>query len=52
MMATFWGHQLVAKPTWDDFKQKCFDSKLPHPKECLELTAELNDQVGNLNPYG
>lgn len=52
MMETFWGHQLVAKPTWDEFSAKCTNGKLPHPKDCLALTAELNEQVGNLNPYG
>jgi hypothetical protein len=52
MLETFWGHQLVAKPTWDEYSAKCTSGKVPHPKDCVALTAELNEQVGDLNPYG
>jgi carboxypeptidase C (cathepsin A) len=51
MFDTFWGHQLLAKPTYDAYQKDCVKSKKPNVKECIELTIEMNAAVGNLNPY-
>ena len=48
---TYWGHQLVAKPTYDEYISKCVKSKIPHPKDCAMLEVEMMGQVGDLNPY-
>jgi len=44
---TFYGHQLVAKPQFDIWQASC-------PKDpilCLETEIQMDEQVGNLNPY-
>jgi len=51
-LATFWGHQLVAKPTWDSYNNQCLNSKRPNLAECEVLFIQMQRQVGNLNPYG
>lgn len=51
MIDTFWGHQLVAKPSYDEYQAKCVHGKKPNLKRCIELEAELNSQVGDLNAY-
>ena len=51
MFDTFWGHQLLPKPTYDAYQEKCVNSKKPNFKECVELQIEMNSIVGNLNPY-
>jgi len=51
MFDTFWGHQLVSKPTYDAYVEKCVDSKRPNVKSCIDLQVLMNEEVGNLNPY-
>lgn len=51
MIDTYWGHQLVAKPTYDEYVAKCVKSKVPHPKDCVVLEGQLMTQVGDLNAY-
>lgn len=51
MLDTFWGHQLVSKPTWDAYSSKCVKSVRPNAIECAKLQLELNQEIGNLNPY-
>lgn len=48
---TFGGHQLVAKPTFDEWEKLCVDSRLPHPLRCTELEVRMQLQIGDLNPY-
>jgi len=51
MLATYWGHQLVAKPTWDKYTEECLNSKRPNVEVCELLFTQMYLQVGNLNPY-
>lgn len=51
MYDTWWGHQLISKPTYDEYVSKCVDSKIPHPQDCSKLQLKMNEQVGNLNAY-
>lgn len=51
MLDTFWGHQLIPKPTWDDYTANCRDSVRPNVVECTKLQLQMNNQVGSLNPY-
>jgi carboxypeptidase C (cathepsin A) len=51
MFDTFWGHQLLPKPTYDAYVKDCVKSPRPNVKECAELMIEMNAAVGNLNPY-
>lgn len=48
---TYWGHQLVPKPIYDEYISKCRDSKVPHPKDCAQLEVQLMSFVGDVNPY-
>jgi hypothetical protein len=51
MFDTFWGHQLLSKPTYDEYTAKCVTSKRPNLKDCIQLQILMNNEVGNLNPY-
>ena len=51
MFDTFWGHQLIPKPTYDSYQAKCVNSVKPNAKECIQLQIEMNNDVGNLNAY-
>ena len=51
MIDTYWGHQMIPKPVYDEYAAKCVDSKVPHPKDCLNLEIEINTMVGDINPY-
>jgi len=49
---TFWGHQLIAKPTWDAFTTECRDKILPNVSRCEILFEAMYFQISkNLNPY-
>lgn len=52
MVATYWGHQLVAKPTWDKYDVECLQAKRPNVQTCEALYVQMMVQVGDLNPYG
>jgi hypothetical protein len=52
MLATYWGHQLVAKPTWDKYTASCLEAIKPNVQTCESLMVEMYIEVGNLNPYG
>jgi hypothetical protein len=51
MPDTYWGHQLVAKPTYDSYQTKCIKSIKPNVKDCITLEISILNGVGNLNPY-
>jgi carboxypeptidase C (cathepsin A) len=51
MIDTYWGHQLIPKPTYDSYVSKCRNSIRPNVKECAQLETEIMDGVGDLNPY-
>jgi len=45
--AAFWGHQLVSKISWDNYLQHC----PVRPLACANARAQMNTEIGNLNPY-
>jgi len=52
MIDTFWGHQMVAKPTYDKYSAECYDKIVPNITMCESLFTALYLQVGrNINPY-
>lgn len=51
MIDTYWGHQLIDKPTWDSYEQLCRDDKKPNVKECELLAVKIMVGVGDLNSY-
>jgi len=51
MIDTYWGHQLIAKPTYDSYVQLCKKSPKPNVQQCAKLEIEMMTQVGDLNPY-
>lgn len=51
MIDTYWGHQLVAKPTWDSYQAKCVNAAKKNVRDCYSLEMTILNGVGNLNPY-
>lgn len=50
-LETYWGHQLVSKPLYDDYEATCVDT---HPKDwqtCEMLFLRMYREIGDLNPY-
>jgi len=50
-LVTYWGHQLVARPTWLKYEDKCINAKRPNAEECEELLVAMYGEIGDLNPY-
>lgn len=48
-----WGHQLLAKPTWDEYVKTCVDvpKRDINATECMMLEMKMGSEIGNLNPY-
>jgi len=51
MIDTYWGHQLIAQPTYDAYQTDCVKAKRPNAKECAQLQMEIMNGVGDLNSY-
>jgi carboxypeptidase C (cathepsin A) len=51
MVDTYWGHQLVPKPSYDSYVEKCVKNIRPNRLECATLQSTILNGVGNLNPY-
>lgn len=52
MLEMYWGHQVVAKPTWDKYTKECVDYVLlPNLTICEALFMDMYLQIGGLNPY-
>lgn len=49
MIDTYWGHQLVAKPTYDEYTRACAKSKTS--TACSLAAVKVLNSIGNLNPY-
>jgi carboxypeptidase C (cathepsin A) len=47
---TWWGHQLVSKPLYDQYTKACAGDKV-NSLECQAKQAEIQSAIGNLNPY-
>lgn len=50
MLDTYWGHQLISKPTWDAYSAKCKNAETL-TVDCARLQIQINTEIGNLNPY-
>lgn len=51
MLQMYWGHQVVAKPTWDAYEKNCMDTLIPNVTKCEALFMDMYVQIGGLNPY-
>lgn len=51
MIDTYWGHQLIPKPTYDSYQKDCINSVRPNVKECATLEVSMLNGIGNLNSY-
>jgi len=51
MLQTYWGHQVIAKPTWDKYTEECLNAIKPNLEVCEFLFMDMYLQTGNLNPY-
>ena len=49
MLETIWGHQLVSKPVYDEYKAVC--ALANSGDECYNAASKIIDGIGNLNPY-
>eukprot|EP01084_Bolivina_argentea_P106692 190870_1 len=47
---TYYGHQLLPKPLWDKWAEKC--ATTVDPAVCPELELEMTLKVGDTYPYG
>jgi len=51
-METYWGHQLVSKPAWDEYQSKCVNTKsVFKARDCIRTQIQLYLQIGDLNSY-
>jgi len=48
---TYWGHQVVAKPTYDKYLAECINAIKPNITQCEDLYLVMYFQTGDLNPY-
>lgn len=48
---TWYGHQLVSKPTYENWYTTCRDGAAPESNTCDGLMSDMQTEVGNLNPY-
>jgi carboxypeptidase C (cathepsin A) len=50
---TYWGHQLIPKPYWDQYKKHgCLKSEEKlHNQTCQNIVYKLEETVGKINPY-
>lgn len=49
MFDTFYGHAMIAKPTFDEWNKKCGNGETT--EQCNELTNTMQQQAGNTDPY-
>lgn len=50
-LETYWGHQLVSKPTWDKYNKDCQTVSTFDFEKCERIFIEMYEEIGNLNPY-
>lgn len=51
MIETYWGHQLISAPVYNEFMKECADAKIPNATICTPLFYKIYFGVGNINPY-
>jgi len=50
-LETYWGHQVVPKPMWDNYTATCIDPKVPRLEKCEDLLLEMMGKTRDMNPY-
>lgn len=50
MYETFWAHQLISKPLWDQYQQKCAPNF--NSNGCQQVLNKMDAEVGERNYYG
>lgn len=51
-LQTYWGHQVISKPTWDRYNSVCRTEDDFNAEKCETLFTEMFIEVGmSLNPY-
>ena len=52
-LATYWGHQIISKPIWDEYSSLCLTKKkIVNMEECETLMLKMYAQRGkNINQY-
>ena len=50
-LETFWGHQLVSKPLWDQYTDNCITPIIKNVSICSELFTLMYVENRGLNPY-
>lgn len=50
-MFTYWGRQLVSKPSWDRYSEVCLAGRKIDFAKCETAFLELYFEIGDLNPY-
>eukprot|EP00611_Tribonema_gayanum_P026394 TRINITY_DN627_c0_g3_i1.p1 TRINITY_DN627_c0_g3~~TRINITY_DN627_c0_g3_i1.p1 ORF type:complete len:544 (-),score=164.92 TRINITY_DN627_c0_g3_i1:674-2152(-) len=52
MYGKYWGEQLISKPLYDEWNDKCVkDGYRGDSPKCQSLELEMDSQLGGLNPY-
>jgi len=51
MIQTWWGHQLLSQPLWENYLSTCVESKKPNVQECEDLFLDMYMKTKSLNPY-
>jgi len=48
---TYWGHQVISKPTWDTYQASCLSLKDFSMEKCEMIFLKMYGEIGDLNPY-
>lgn len=53
MFYTYWGHQLISKPSWDRYLEQCVNVPVPDRNYtvCEMIEIQLGMEIQGLNPY-
>jgi len=48
---TWYGHSLISRPLWTAWYKDCHNGNNTANPKCTEMEGELNEKVGNIDPY-
>ena len=48
---TYWGHQVISKPTWETYQQSCLTIRDFSLEKCETIFLKMMGEIGDLNPY-
>ena len=48
--ATYWGHQVISKPTWDEYQASCASVRDFSLEQCELIFLKMFGEMGDLNP--